>query len=113
MPTLNDIIKGASDLLEQKSSGQMFGKVDNSTVRLAERQLGDLVAQGTKRIADLKQRREDTAAALDRAIADEESVVQRLKAQMAATTQPPPANAAEPAKPAADAKPKRKRKSTK
>jgi L-lactate utilization protein LutC len=104
MPTLDEIIKGANDLLAQASKRQVFGKVDNSTVRLPDEQRDRRIAELNTRIADLTQRKADVAASYSRAIALEQFELEALKAQM------PPTNTQVPAKPETNIEPKTKMK---
>src|SRR5262245_4366246 len=85
MPTLDEIIKGANDLLAQVSERQVLGKVDNSTVRLPDKQRDGRIAELNRRIADLTQRQADVAASYDRAIALEKDELEKLKTQVPPT----------------------------
>ena len=85
MPTLDEIIRAANDLLAQASERQVLGKVDNSTVRLPDQQRGDRIALLNTRIANLTQRKADVAASYDRAIALEKDELEKLKAQVPPT----------------------------
>ena len=104
MPTLDEIIKAANDLLAQASERQVFGKVDNSTVRLLDDQRDRRIAEQERRIANLTQRAADVAASYDRAIALEKDELEKLKAQV------PPTNTRAPAKGDTEVKPKRRKK---
>jgi hypothetical protein len=85
MPTLDEIIKRANDLLAQASERQVLGKVDDSTVRLPDEQRDSRIAALNTRIADLMQRQADVAASYDRAIALEKAELEKLKAQVPPT----------------------------
>jgi hypothetical protein len=104
MRTLDEIIKGANELLAQASERQVFGKVDNSTIRLLDEQRDRRIAELNTRIADLTQRKDDVAASYDRAIALEKDELEKLKAQV------PPTNTRAPAKGDTEVKPKRRKK---
>jgi hypothetical protein len=103
MRTLDEIIKEANELLAQAGERQVFGKVDNSTIRLPDEQRKSRIAQLNARIADLEKRRDDVAASWDRAIADEKAELEKLKAQV-------PPTSTRPAKGDTDVKPKRRKK---
>lgn len=104
MRTLDEIIKAANELLAQASERQVFGKVDNSTIRLPDEQRDRRIAELNTRIAHLMERQADVAASYDRAIALEKDELEKLKAQV------PPTNTQGSPKSATDVKPKRKKK---
>ena len=104
MRTLDEIIKGANELLAQASKQQVFGKVDNSTIRLPDKQRDYRIAELNARIAALMERQADVAARYDSAIALEKDELEKLKAQV------PPSDTRAPAKGDTDVKPKRRKK---
>jgi hypothetical protein len=118
MATLDDVLAGASKLLEQLSKQKLLGEVDTSTVRLPDEQRERRIAELTTRIADLTQRKADLVASYDSAIALEQRELDALKAQATPVAPPPaagsatapPSGSAAPRQASARARPKRSKK---